>query len=295
MAPTAPVAVYVDSAGCDAAFVDSVLSLSRVELGERLVTAPRSEPRCRIRLECAEQIVVISAVLDSRSPESQRADLVNTEESLRPRIVALAIAELVRDLERAPADPAPKPPAPDRPVVVVHETRAAQPPARPVSLRAFGAAYGFGLERWLAGGGLGFAYGAGKLFADLDVVFSTRGDDFSAGSTRTFLLNANPELGWQWSHAAISARLGAGFALGVASVAGTTTSSRVVSDSVTGAWGGPFAGGGVAYALADRVRLELRAQVGWVVFPVIGDVAEGSPVRLDHAWLGVTLGAAFSL
>jgi hypothetical protein len=295
MAATASVAVYVDSAGCDAAFVDSILSLSRVELGERLVTAPRTEPAFRIRLECAGQVVLISAALDAHSPESQRADLANTEESLRPRVVALAIAELVRDLERAPADPAPKPPAPDRPGAVVHETRAAHPPARPVSLRAFGAAYGFGLERWLAGGGLGFGYGAGKFFADLDVVFSTRGDDFPVGSARTFLLHANPELGWQWSGAALSARLGAGFAVGVASVAGTSTSSRVASDSATGAWGGPFAGGGVAYAVEDRVRLELRTQLGWVLFPVIGDVADASPVRLDHAWLGVTLGAAFSL
>jgi hypothetical protein len=282
--------VYIESVACDDDLVARVVSFARVELGDSLVDAPPLGPSCHVRLECSGQVVVIGATLPGRAPESQRADLTHAAESVRPRIIALTIAEVVRDLER---DLEQRAPARSPVQAPVSAQRKPAHTTKHVLLRGFATGTSFASAGWLAGGGVGVEVASRSFFTGADVALTTRADAAALGNVRTLLFYGSPELGAVlWKNADSVIHLGVGFALGIARVVGHATATSAIANTLTGAWGGPFAGAGVGFALGDRVRLELRAKIGWVALPVVADVAEAAPVRLEQTWSAIELGAA---
>jgi hypothetical protein len=105
----------------------------------------------------------------------------------------------------------------------------------------------------------------------------------------------SPYAAWHVSASGVAVRLGAGYALGMARIAGTAENGRAFGGSVTGLWGGPYALAGIAYAATDAVDLDLRAEAGWVLLPVAGQVAGGNDVAVQGPWVGLQLGVSLAL
>jgi hypothetical protein len=295
---------YVEMGTCAAAPSDEVMSLVRVELGTQLVDAP-SETSCRVVVECWGDVVTVSVSAPERLARSHRTDLTGSPFTVRPRIVALEIAELVRDVARepevlrtAPADQhrpptiAPTPWGPERPT----ETPVRRESSAQTGLGAFALASTFRYDgRWLLGGGLRFDYSRDWLCAGLDATLATREEASELGSAQVLLTRLSPYVAWRLAARGLVGRLGAGYAVGMARVAGRADDARGAGDTLSGPWAGPYALAGVAYAATDALSLDLRAEMGWVMLPVVGQVARGNDIAIQGAWTSVLVGMSFAL
>ena len=295
---------YVEIGACNATPADEVMSILRVELGARLVDTPR-EAGCHVTVECYGNIVLVSVAAPGRPKRSHRTNLSGSPPNVRPRIVAIQIAEVVRDIAREPEPPpgpegppkvtlpsfVPAPLGPERPT----ETGPREPPG-PVALAAFAVASTFRLDgRWLLGGGLRLDYSHGWVSAGVDATLATRQDALDLGTAEMLVTRLSPHVAWRLASSAVALRLGAGYALGWAKITGQPAGSAAVGGTVTGAWTGPYALAGVAWAMAGDLSLDLRAEAGWVMVPVIGEVARGSDVAVQGAWTSVLAGFSLAL
>ena len=215
---------------------------------------------------------------------------------MRPRVVALTIAELVHDLEMAalePADVAPSaPPAPSGPPIELLPQR----PIRSITLSAFAQSSNFRFDpKWLFGGGIGGAYARGHLVAGLEATLSTRDDQFAAGSAHVLLTYLGPYLGWRASAKRFTGQFGGGYAFGVARITGRATDPRAESATLSEFWGAPFGFAALAYAASDTVSVGLRVHGGWVTLPVVGLVWKERAIDLTGFWSGAQLGITLTL
>jgi hypothetical protein len=170
------------------------------------------------------------------------------------------------------------------------------PRVRRVHLGAFGQTSTFSSHgAWLAGGGVRFEYTRLWLAIGADAVFLTAHDSFEQGSARSYLGYGSPYVAWRERIGAFQSRLGGGYALGMAAIDGDAAGGRMIASSVRGVWGAPYALAGFAVDLGSAVNLELRGQCGWVMLPVIGEVAGGADVGLEKLWASVQLGVGLSL
>jgi hypothetical protein len=297
--------VFVEPGTCVVAPHDDVVAVLRVELAAQLVESSPPSNAYRITIDCSGASVVLAVTVEGRSSRTYRTELGGAPSNVRPRIVALAIAEIVRDLDgeaaRAAAAERPAEPAPASPVVDV------SPPARDVTPRgprgggtvylgALGQATSFRLDgRWLLGGGLRFEYARDIFCAGTDAVLLTADERVSQGTAQVLLSYASPYVGLGGSSGPFQVRLGAGYALGAARLSGHATDPRAGAATLTGAWTAPYAFAQVALALGDSLRVDLRGQAGWVTASVVGEVEGGGDVNLAGLWTSVQVGAALSL
>jgi hypothetical protein len=297
--------VYVEMGTCEVASTDQVMSLVRVELGAQLVDAP-PDTGCHVVVECSGDVVTVSVAARDRLKRSHRTDLAGSPANVRPRIVALEIAELVRDVARepevlrtaaVPRDRTPPDSAPGPSEGLAMTPSSADTPSRNrVTLTAFGLASTFRYDgRWLGGGGLRFDYARDFICAGLDATLATRQDGSDLGTARMLVTRLSPYAAWYLSASGVAVRLGAGYALGMARIVGTAENGKAAGASVTGLWGGPYALGGIAYAATDAVDLDLRAEAGWVLLPVVGQVAGGNDVAVQGPWASVQIGLSLAL
>jgi hypothetical protein len=303
-AADAKIPAYVEMGMCSAAPSDEVMSLVRVELGAQLADAP-SETGCRVVVDCWGDVVTVSVSAPDRLARSHRTDLTGSPFAVRPRIVALEIAELVRDVAREPevlggasADQhrssivAPTPWGPERPT----ETPARHESAGHIGLGAFALASTFRYDgRWLLGGGLRFDYARDWLCAGLDATLAAREESSDLGSAQVLLTRLSPYIAWRLAARGLVGRLGAGYAVGMARIAGRADDARGAGDTLSGPWAGPYALAGIAYAATDALSLDLRAETGWVMLPVVGQVARGNDIAIQGAWTSVLVGMSFAL
>jgi hypothetical protein len=296
--------VYVDRSTCRVAPRDDVVAMLRVELPSQLVDEAPPEGAYAVAIDCAGAVVALTITAPGRAGRAYRTDLTGAPPSLRPRIVALAIAEIVRDLDReALRRPAPGPVATtpvETPVPLPPNPDASSGTPRgvgPVLLGAVGEATTFRLDgRWLLGGGLRFEYARGSLFcAGIDAVVLSSSEHVSLGTTQALLTYASPYVGLGVSGGPWQARLGAGYALGAARLSGHGAAPTTGSASVSGAWMAPYGFGQLALALSDAVRVDARVLAGWVTASVVGEVGGGDDVNLAGFWSGVQVGVALSL
>ena len=288
--------VYLEKSACDATSPFEVASVLRVELFNRLLDgAPRGEAY-RVAIDCSSDIVVIAVRVPGGPSKSLQTNLAGAPANVRSRIVGLAIAELVRDLDREPR-PIPPPPAPPRP------RPRDEPPARPpspssraVDLGAFASTATFQLKDvWLAGGGLRFDYAYQRFCAGLDAAVLTTTERFEQGTAQVFLSYVSPSVAWQETWGPARARLGAGYALGVARLSGYATVARAFAGTTTGAWTAPYAFASFALAITGGFSVDARGQLGWVASPVVGEVSGGPDVALEGLWVSVQAGVTIAL
>jgi hypothetical protein len=303
-APKTP--VFVEPGTCAVAPHDDVVAVLRVELPAQLVESSPPAGAYHIAIDCSGAAVVLSVTAEGRANRAYRTALRGAPANVRPRIVALAIAEIVRELdgeaaraaaaERAAPAPAPAavvvditPPTPDVVPRVPHQNG-------PVYLGALGQATSFRLDgRWLLGGGLRFEYTREVLCAGIDAVLLTADERVSLGTAQVLLSYASPYVGLGGSTGPFQMRLGAGYALGAARLSGHATDPSAGAATVTGAWTAPYAFAQVALSVSDSLRLDVRGQAGWVTSTVVGEVEGGGDVNLAGLWTSVQIGAALSL
>jgi hypothetical protein len=296
--------VRVDGNECRLAPLDDVIAVLRIELPSRLVEGSATGPAYEIALDCAADVIGIRVGAPWRPDRRYRTSLRGAPPSVRSRIVALAIAELVRDLDRelasAPAAAPARGASPSRgktPADDLREER--EPGARPrypVELGALAQASTFGLDgRWLLGGGLRFEYAGGSICAGVDAVLLASDERFDFGAAQSVLSYAGPYAGWSDTVGPLHLRLGAGHAVGAARLAGRTTQRGVDADSVSGPWSAPYGFAALAVAITRALRLDARLQAGWVASPVVGEVSRGGDVQLRGLWTSVQMGWALGL
>lgn len=289
--------VFLDASACDAAPPVEVVAVLRVELSDRLVDAPRSDAY-RAAMDCAGDVVVVSVAAPGAAGKSFRTNLAGVPANVRSRVVALGIAELVRDLDHEPRAP-PRPPAPEEPMPPVERPPAPAPaPARrAVDLGAFATTSTFQLDGvWLAGGGLRFDYAFGHACVGLDAALLTTTERFDpAGTARAVLAYGSPYAAWHERWGAAQTRLGVGYALGAARLSGQASDARVIAGTTTGPWTAPYGFAALGLTITDGLDVDARGRLGWVTSPVVGEVAGGSEMALRGLWASVEVGMAIAL
>jgi hypothetical protein len=306
---SAPVAsrapVHVERSNCAAASRDELMTVLRIELPGQMVDDSAHGGAYEVAVDCVRSAVALSIAAPGGTRKTYRMDLAGAPRGVRSRIVALAIAEIVRDLDRDASAGPPEEPSPartaDAPTAEVAPVPDAPAPAAPrsggpVFLSALGEAASFRLDgRWLLGGGLRFEYARRGLSAGVDAVFLAADESVSLGTARVLLPYASPYIGLGSSTGPWQARVGAGCALGAASLSGHASDASARAATVTGAWVAPYAFGQLGLVATDFLRIDLRAQVGWVTASVDGTVQGGTDVDRSGLWTSLQLGAAFSL
>jgi hypothetical protein len=306
--------VYVEWRGCEASSSSDVAAILRVELLNRVVDSSGRADAYRTTVECTgDQVAIAVGAQAGGATKALQANLARTPANVRARIVALAIAELVRDLDRdlhgpppvAPAPmaspPTPPPPLPSEPAPArardhVVSPAAAEPLLRSVNVGAFAAASTLRLDGvWLGGGGAEIEVVQPHWCAGLDATFLTSTQRFDPGTAQALLGYGSPYVAWRgaWPYAEL--RLGAGYALGAASISGHPTDPRAFGATTTGPWTAPYGFGALAFVLARRVSVDVRAEAGWVTSPVTGNVAGGADLALEGFWMGLHAGATIRL
>jgi hypothetical protein len=295
----AATAVHIERSTCAATPLPEIVAVLRVELSKQLVEGPIApdEGAYRVAIDCGGDRVTIVVAIPKRGPKSYEKNLAGAPPNVRSRIVALAIAEIVRDLDREPP-PAPPPP----PVVVtpppppVIPDRPSPPPARHVvRIGAFGQASSFHVDGvWLVGGGLRFDYAFKRIGVGLDAVIGSSNEHYDLGSAQVIVAYGSPTVAWREELGALETRLGAGYAIGAARITGHAETARAIDGRVTGAWGAPYAFAGASIMLG-ALAIDFRAQAGWVIFPVVGEITRDDNIELRGLWASGQLGLSLAL
>jgi hypothetical protein len=287
--------LQIESSTCSHALVDEVQRFTRIELKNSGMGSGEHAPR--VILSCSERTSLIRALVDGHEG-SRQLDLDRTEPALRPRVIALAIAELVRDTARGEAvEPPTAPLAP--PAQEVEPAPSQRSRALPTSrLVAEAKLENFGTRfQPLSGGGLGFSHDVGRFSLGLGPALVTGQRNFALGSVQVLAADLSLRLALRFPNRALPGEIGIGHALGLARFAGTSNadSMRVTPGNLTGAWAGPFVFGTLDVSLAEPIFLQIAAQVGVVTIPIRGLVSGASDVQIAGVWSGVSLGLGLNL
>jgi hypothetical protein len=286
--------VFVARSACETVPFAEIAAVLRVELLNRLVEDPPADAY-RAAIDCTGDLVAISVTLPGGAGKSRQTNLAGSPPNVRPRIVALAIAELVRDVDREPVRIV-APERPPSPPKDVPKPPPPLPPRRTVELGAFAQTSSFRLDGvWLTGGGLRFDYVYRWFCVGFDVAALQTVERFTQGSAQVFLGYGSPFVAWNERWGRAQTFLGAGYALGVAHLAGQANDARAFAGTTSGPWAAPYAFAALAVVVADGVTFDARGQVGWVTSPVIGNVTGGHDVALEGLWASVQLGLAIAL
>jgi hypothetical protein len=262
-----------------------------------------AEPITRVGVDCYNPLVEIR-VEDpvTRKALVRRIDLSTTERSVRARLLALAIAELVSsswtelvsnpEPSVAPAGPA----ASEKERTAAKQVVQVQQEARQKPI-AFGAG---AHSRWFLRGLGPLLGGQVEVVPRLPIGILTLGATVDHGVSSTALgevsaTTASGGIGWRahWSDSTWLLEAGAEGRLGAIWLSGTPRAPDQVAGS-----GGVAPTGGPVFVVrmgilpAERTVFTLGAELGYAVIGAAGRVEGVRAVRLDSAWVGVTLGLA---
>lgn len=282
--------VAVEIAGCGDEVAHEVARLLQIELAPRVIEVATPEG-LRARIRCEQDTALLTIADPCGGDGSEQLNLAATPPDLRPRVIALQSAELVRALDLTRAQRCPPASASSEP----RETAQPAPErARPFQLGAFAQLNTFSRDgRWLAGAGARFSYDLSALTLRLDAALAARTFSPSLGEVELLWGYAAPQLAWLVRWRALRFTLGAGYALGAARIRGVATRTGAGAGRVSGLWAAPFAALELGYAPTRFLVISAGASLGWVQAGVTGEVARAKDVRLSGLWtqprLAVTL------
>ncbi|HWZ89917.1 MAG TPA: hypothetical protein VNW92_13740 [Polyangiaceae bacterium] len=290
--------LHIESSTCPHALLDDVQRFLHVELKSTRAASADSAPR--VILSCSERVSLIRVLINGKE-STRQLDLEGTDAALHARVIALAIAELLRDTARGEAVE-PPPVAPALPPV---EKPAPEPPPcpsvparRPATshLVAFARAENFGSSfQPLFGGGFSFSHELGQFSLGLGPTLATGERKVALGSVHVLAADLSVRLAYRFPKRAFTSEIGLGHALGLARLTGESSLSGTNADTVNGPWAGPFAFGTLDLNLAEPLFLEVAAELGVVTFPVRGLVAHGAAVEIAGLWSAASLGLGLNL
>lgn len=294
--------VQVSVEQCGALDAVEVQRIVEVELA----AAPATDEPIRARLRCVEG-AVDTEVADPVTQKvlSRRVTLGRLPARGHPRALALAIAELISASwselllvrQAARADEAEHQNASPQVAAQAIATLPAVAPRGTLRLEALGvsrALPGDAALQW--GAGLRFIWASESRLGLLVDAVVEHGQARRAMGTVTIdsvtaaagpLLAFSP-LGWLQLHLGAGARFGVGRIIGV-----PDDGALVAGSTLTGAWGGPFATGGLGFLLGP-VALGLWLE-GGVALARLTANADGARVAgLDGGWLGFGVSAGWN-
>jgi hypothetical protein len=286
--------VHIDSTTCAHQLVEDVQRLTRVELNNTGLPTGADAPR--VVLSCVERVILIRATI-GESAGTRQLDLDQTESALRARVIALAIAELVRDTASGePPLPAPllASPPPSSPKEPTPPSSAPLEPQNRLVLFAKLSNFGSSFQP-LAGGGLGFSHDLARFALGLGPSLAASNRDVSLGSVHALTADLSGRLSLRFPSRVLPGELGVGYALGYARIAATSSSVLASARDLDGVWAGPFLFGALEAPFASPAFLQVAAELGYVLLPVRGYVAESNDLEIGGVWGGVSIGLGLNL
>jgi hypothetical protein len=279
----------LDAGTCPLELAEDLERLIRIEL-----ESGKNESRATLEIdvECQENQVALSvASADRPAGPKWRLDLSRTAPSVHARVLALAIAELIREhsgrssakkpARKPPPPPPPKPPPPPPP-----PPKAAAP--RPTGeLEGFFVLSQFDFSNEVGpGGGARFWYlRVAPWHLALDFSAGTLGRDVELGSARLSTGSLGARLGYTVRMAEWALRFGAGQRTGVARVSGDgTDSSRATGGSVVGVFTTSLGYFALDTAIGKPFRAGLGAELGGVLLPVRGHIENHGDFGVKGVW-----------
>lgn len=280
--------------GVPRAFVERVVAAERTQDVEGAAPADEST----VTATCRDGVVVLTATVGAGRPATREIELEREEREARPRVLAVAIAELLTaaaaqpPAEPPPAPPPPPPPPPppapvrEEPV----ETRG-EPAPRTLELGAAAIVRAFGPARTWGVSVAGSHAVAGPLRVGLDV-------DATAGSRRVELGTVHLRA-LSLGLAALVAhdgrdhwvQTGAGGRVALVGSRGEPDAGAV-GHSVSGTWAGPFATVGAGLRLHARLALTAGAEAGYATRETAGLVGADPRIAFEGLWWAGRAGAA---
>jgi hypothetical protein len=280
--------VHLEESSCATVPRDALEAALRVELGARVVEGD-VPGTLRVRVGCPGDRALVGITHPDGRESASTTSLRGVSNDVRPRVIALTIAEIVRNLERLPeAEPVKLEPPRGRPLPAPHPS-----PRSRIGFTAHGRSFGM-LAAWLAGGGLGARRDFGAVELGMDGLLLTSERETQRGSVRALAVLARPAVGIHQVMGLWSSRLGVGTELGFASLRGHAQAADARDARVNGAWVAPYVFGGGGYRLTPRLELGASLELGWALMPVIGRIQKSRDVRLGGPWAGLSLGVSYA-
>lgn len=222
---------------------------------------------------------------------------------LAERILALALAELIFAswaellVTPHPRVPPAAPRVPDAARAATSARVSQKLPGRDAApagglrlLAVGGASVLLSSPAWLFGGGLRLGGDHARHFSwDVGAEYQRGREGTPLGAVTTDLLSLRLALLAHLSLPHLTLRAGAGLRAGAARLAGVPAGDAAVGSELWGAWGGPILHGGLT-AGAQRLRIDLGLEGGYVVWPVGARVGGVRAVAVEGPWLGLSLG-----
>jgi hypothetical protein len=148
----------------------------------------------------------------------------------------------------------------------------------------------------LWGGALGFDYAVDHVALGIGSSIVTHERHFELGDVRVLMTDLSAYAAWVTGSDSLAGEFGLGGSFGVVRIEGESSADdRAAAGSVVGAWAGPFLLGALSYELAAPFVIELRARVGFVLLPVVGQVSRGADIELDGIWSSLQIGFGLDL
>jgi hypothetical protein len=223
-----------------------------------------------------------------------RVDLSRTAPSVHARVLALAIAELIRDYAARPARSKPPPPKPAPPPVPPPKPAppTPPPPKREAKqelgeIEAFFTLSQFDVSNEIGlGGGVRFWYlRIAPWNLALDFSAGTLGRDVELGSVRLVSGSLGARFGYTLTMADWALRFGVGQRTGLARISGDSAdASRAVGGSVVGIFTTTLGFFALDSRVLDAFRAGLGAEVGGVLLPVRGRIQNHDDFGVDGVW-----------
>jgi hypothetical protein len=295
-----PPGIALETESCPDSWADRLARFVQIELGaESQADTARA---LRVTVRCDGDLVDIDVAHSAQASHThRRMDLGATAASVRGRVVALAIAGLVRELAlTAPEPPAiePKREAPSSAVPTLAPASAgrgvhpdADEPTRAVQADLLLLAGNFTVSDdvvWGAGARLHLlAFAPWRPAFDLQAGTYARHTEL--GRARLLSGSLGARLGWTIAGRDLALTPGLGQRLGLArasAAAGDATAAR--ADAVVAPWTASFAFVTFEAAAFGRYRIGVDAELGVVQLPVRGRIDRGDDVDVNGLWAALS-------
>jgi hypothetical protein len=256
--------VRLSISDCETASAAEITKIVALELAPRITIVIDEAAPLEASLQCAEgRAVILVRDVDRAEPLELIMPLADTRREARPRLLALAIAELIATslLEQTPR---PKPHV--EPVVV-----APPPRERPLALGlAVGVVRAFEPALWPPALRIDAAHGFGgwSLHADVELDFGSRSTSAATLGARALSLGFAPAL--RLLEGLLDWDFGVGLRAGAVWLSATPRAQGLEGRSVSGIFIAPFVWTALELPLTAAWYLRLAIEVGYVVKPVRG-------------------------
>ena len=286
--PLATSALGVELGACPDVDRDELQKLLALEF-RTLGVQPKGESE-RVVVTCSAERAQLTLEPDGASSE---VDLSGTTPSAWPRLLALAVSELVIETRaRVPVATRPASPVAKRTEVAPKETR-----RRSAPLRLFAGAEG----RWLPHASSSL-WGP-ELGLETDRFFPLTFElrlhaTFGSTSTEVARVSWTAEGGsvtvlWGVRLGKVTLGAGPGFSVDALQLSPSVKIASASGQSLSGPWGGPEADVRGLLALGDALLVYARVDAGVLTFPVRGDVSDGRRlVDASGGWVSAAAGVA---